>query len=56
VRLPTKGRAFISVKPKDRPAAVEIARKLHALGFELVATRGTAGRDRPGWNSRARGE
>jgi len=43
VRLPTKGRAFISVKPKDRPAAVEIARKLHALGFELVATRGTAG-------------
>ncbi|WP_142805073.1 carbamoyl-phosphate synthase large subunit [Tepidiphilus sp. J10] len=43
VRLPTKGRAFISVKPKDRPAAVEIARKLHALGFDLVATRGTAG-------------
>jgi len=43
VRLPTKGRAFISVKPKDRPAAIEIARKLHALGFDLVATRGTAG-------------
>ncbi len=42
VRLPRSGTAFISVKPYDRPAAVEVARALHELGFRLVATRGTA--------------
>jgi len=42
VRLPTAGRAFISVKPQDKPKAVEVARHLHALGFSLAATRGTA--------------
>jgi len=42
VRLPEKGTAFISVKPTDRPAAVEVARALTELGFSLVATRGTA--------------
>ncbi|AUL99510.1 carbamoyl phosphate synthase large subunit [Rhodocyclaceae bacterium] len=43
VRLPETGLVFISVKPTDRPAAVEVARELHELGFRLVATRGTAG-------------
>jgi carbamoyl-phosphate synthase large subunit len=43
VRLPEAGLVFISVKPTDRPAAVEVARELHELGFRLVATRGTAG-------------
>tara|TARA_R110001583_G_scaffold31978_4_gene109205 strand:+ start:191105 stop:194332 length:3228 start_codon:yes stop_codon:yes gene_type:complete len=43
VRLPTSGTAFISVKPTDRGAAVEVARELHELGFSLVATRGTGG-------------
>ncbi len=42
VKLPTKGTAFISVKPTDRPAAVEVAHALNELGFSLVATRGTA--------------
>jgi carbamoyl-phosphate synthase large subunit len=42
VRLPTGGAAFISVKPGDRPVAVEVAKELHELGFSLVATRGTA--------------
>jgi carbamoyl-phosphate synthase large subunit len=42
VRLPESGLVFISVKPTDRPAAVEVARELHDLGFRLVATRGTA--------------
>ncbi|MBI1906320.1 MAG: carbamoyl-phosphate synthase large subunit [Rhodocyclales bacterium] len=42
VRLPSSGVAFISVKPTDRPAAVEVATTLHELGFGLVATRGTA--------------
>ncbi len=36
------GKVFISVKNADKPKAVEIARGLNALGFPLVATRGTA--------------
>ena len=42
IRLPHSGTAFISVKPYDRPGAVEVARALTDLGFRLVATRGTA--------------
>jgi carbamoyl-phosphate synthase large subunit len=42
VRLPRDGKAFISVRDADKPAAVEVARGLHELGFTLVATRGTA--------------
>ncbi|MFT3757697.1 carbamoyl-phosphate synthase large subunit [Thauera sp.] len=42
VKLPTGGTAFISVKPSDRPVAIEVARELRELGFSLVATRGTA--------------
>ncbi|MCX8027507.1 MAG: carbamoyl-phosphate synthase large subunit [Thermodesulfovibrionales bacterium] len=41
-RLPIGGKCFISVKDKDKPATVEIAKRLIALGFSLVATRGTA--------------
>jgi carbamoyl-phosphate synthase large subunit len=41
--LPTKGTVFISVKDKDKPAAVQLARALHQLGFRIIATRGTAG-------------
>ena len=40
--LPEGGRAFISVRDRDKPSAVELARRLAALGFSLVATRGTA--------------
>jgi len=36
--------AFISVKDQDKARAVEVARGLHALGFALLATRGTAAR------------
>jgi carbamoyl-phosphate synthase large subunit len=44
VRLPeaSSGKVFISVKNGDKPKAIEVARDLHALGFALVATRGTA--------------
>jgi carbamoyl-phosphate synthase large subunit len=42
VRLPRGGKAFISVRDADKPAAVEVARGLHELGFGLVATHGTA--------------
>jgi carbamoyl-phosphate synthase large subunit len=40
-RLPRRGRVFISVRNADKPAAMEIGRELHEMGFELVATRGT---------------
>ncbi len=41
-KLPRAGRAFISVKQSDKARAVEVARKLSAMGFELLATKGTA--------------
>jgi carbamoyl-phosphate synthase large subunit len=41
-RLPTSGTAFLSVRDADKPAAVEIGRRLVHLGFALVATHGTA--------------
>ena len=41
-RLPNTGRAFISVNDDDKPNVVPIARDLAALGFTLVASRGTA--------------
>lgn len=40
--LPDKGTVFMSVADTDKDEAVEIARKLNELGFEIVATRGTA--------------
>ncbi len=46
VRLPRPDdavrRVFLSVKPGDKARVVPIARELAAMGFELVATRGTA--------------
>jgi len=38
---PRRG-AFVSVKDEDKPAAIHIARRLSALGFQVLATRGTA--------------
>jgi carbamoyl-phosphate synthase large subunit len=40
--LPTSGRAFLSVRDEDKPAVVAVAAALAGLGFELVATEGTA--------------
>ncbi|KAF4409141.1 carbamoyl-phosphate synthase large subunit [Streptomyces lycii] len=40
--LPTKGRAFVSVANRDKRAMIFPARELVALGFELLATSGTA--------------
>ncbi len=42
VRLPDSGKAFLSVKDADKDALIAIARMLDALGFQLLATRGTA--------------
>jgi carbamoyl-phosphate synthase large subunit len=41
-RLPASGLVFLTVKNTDKPRAVEVARALLAMGFELVATKGTA--------------
>ena len=40
--LPEGGKAFISVRKEDHEKVVDIAQDLAKLGFELVATRGTA--------------
>ena len=41
VLLPRGGRALLSVREADRQRAVDIARQLHELGFQISATRGT---------------
>jgi carbamoyl-phosphate synthase large subunit len=41
-RLPTKGTVCITVKNNDKARAVVLARELHQLGFQVVATKGTA--------------
>ncbi|RZJ13358.1 MAG: carbamoyl-phosphate synthase large subunit [Rubrivivax sp.] len=41
-RLPRSGNVLITVKSGDHARAVAIAKDLHALGFGIVATKGTA--------------
>jgi carbamoyl-phosphate synthase large subunit len=40
--LPMKGQVLISVKDKDKPATVPLAKRFLELGFTVEATRGTA--------------
>jgi carbamoyl-phosphate synthase large subunit len=40
--LPTHGRIFISVSDSHKQEVVPVAQNLYQLGFELIATRGTA--------------
>ncbi|MBI2985658.1 MAG: carbamoyl-phosphate synthase large subunit [Deltaproteobacteria bacterium] len=42
MRLPDGGKIFISVRDEDKESVSPIARRLHRLGFQIVATRGTA--------------
>jgi carbamoyl-phosphate synthase large subunit len=42
VTLPRNGVCFISVRDRDKPGAVGLARKLIERGFEVLATDGTA--------------
>lgn len=42
VLLPTSGRIFLSVTQRHKDRAVVLARRLHAMGFLLLATEGTA--------------
>ena len=41
-RLPRQGNILITVKNGDKARAVAVAKDLHALGFGVVATKGTA--------------
>ena len=40
--IPCGGLAFLSVRDADKPGIVGVARELVAMGFRIVATRGTA--------------
>jgi carbamoyl-phosphate synthase large subunit len=42
--LPTEGKIFVSVSKRHKNAAVDLARRLVALGHEIVATEGTGQR------------
>ncbi len=42
VVLPREGTVIVSVRDRDKQAAIELARLLSARGFALIATRGTA--------------
>jgi carbamoyl-phosphate synthase large subunit len=42
IKLPTSGKVFLSVKGSDKPRAVQVAKDLVAIGFTVVATKGTA--------------
>jgi carbamoyl-phosphate synthase large subunit len=42
VNLPLKGTVFLSVRDRDKKTAARLARRLADLGFQIVATTGTA--------------
>jgi carbamoyl-phosphate synthase large subunit len=46
VILPLSGRVFLSIKDADKKGLPALARRLHDMGFQIVATRGTAARIR----------
>ncbi|MCJ7501364.1 carbamoyl-phosphate synthase large subunit [bacterium] len=41
MRIPTEGTALLSIKDRDKPEVVKIAKKLHEMGFGIIATEGT---------------
>ncbi|MCS7163863.1 MAG: carbamoyl-phosphate synthase large subunit [Thermodesulfovibrio sp.] len=41
-KIPLSGKVFISVKDKDKPLVVHVAKEFIELGFKVIATRGTA--------------
>jgi carbamoyl-phosphate synthase large subunit len=42
ISLPNKGKVFLSIKDGDKEQLPEVAKRLERLGFNLVATEGTA--------------
>ena len=43
-RLPQEGTVFVSVNDHDKPGLIRVARALSRLGFQILATKGTAER------------
>ena len=41
-RLPVSGKVLISVNDRDKEEMIEVAQGFHDLGFEIVATKGSA--------------
>jgi carbamoyl-phosphate synthase large subunit len=41
-KLPLSGQIFISVKDKDKPGICQIVSRFQDMGFDVIATRGTA--------------
>ncbi|TAL22365.1 MAG: carbamoyl phosphate synthase large subunit, partial [Nitrospirae bacterium] len=41
-RIPTSGKIVISVRDEDKEGICDVVRQLHNMGFDVVATRGTA--------------
>jgi len=39
--LPTEGTVFLSVRDADKPDIVDVARRLHVMGFDIVSSAGT---------------
>jgi len=39
--LPTSGNVLFSIKDRDKPRAVEVARKFYNMDFKIIATKGT---------------
>ena len=42
VKLPLEGKVFISVKDSDKRHIIDLSKKLHEMGFAIVATKGTS--------------
>lgn len=41
-RLPLSGKIVISIRDKDKPGICDLVKRLHAAGFSVIATKGTA--------------
>jgi carbamoyl-phosphate synthase large subunit len=41
-RLPTEGNVFVTVRDEDKPAILEVARRLSRIGLRIYSTKGTA--------------
>jgi carbamoyl-phosphate synthase large subunit len=46
IRLPDSGTVFLSIREADKKGLAVLARRLHDMGFAILATRGTAARIR----------
>ncbi len=42
MRLPRSGKVFISIRDEHKKKAADIAARLHRIGFQILATKGTA--------------